>query len=318
MISQNVLFIDSCHPSLHEKLSNSGFHCDLFWDKSKEEILEILPNYEVLIIRSKFKITKEIIDIATRLKCIARFGAGIENIDVNYAEQKGISCLHAPEGNRQAVAEHALGMLLSLLNNLRISDQEVRKGFWFREKNRGTELAGKKVGIIGYGNMGSAFAKCLSGIGCEILAYDKYKSEFSENYLDEVEMDEIFQEADIVSLHIPLTQETEYLVNQAFIQKFKKNIILINTSRGKCVNTEALVQALESRKISGACLDVLEYESVSFEGVDGNKMPEPLNYLLNSDKVILSPHIAGWTHESNLKMAELLFQRILDKFSGTS
>ena len=309
-MSQKVLFIDSCHPYLHQKLSELNYQCDLFWDKSAEELISIIPHYEILIIRSKFKITKEIIDNATNLKCIARAGAGLENIEVAYAEEKGIICLHAPEGNRQAVGEHTLGMLLCLLNNLVRADKEVRKGIWKREANRGFELQSKKVGIIGYGNMGSSFAKCLSGIGCEILAHDKYKSGFSNDYVQEVSMETIFEEVEIISLHTPLTTETKYFIDEAFIGKFKKNIIILNTARGKCLNTEALVEGIKSGKILGACLDVLEYESISFENVDWDLIPEPLQYLFKSDKIILSPHIAGWTHESNLKMAQVLVEKI--------
>jgi D-3-phosphoglycerate dehydrogenase len=309
-----ILFIDSNHPRMHELLRENGFQCDLFYDKSEEELKRLIPQYDGLVIRSKFKITKQIIDSAPQLKCIARAGAGMENIDVVYAEKKGIACVHSPEGNRQAVAEHALGMLLTLFNNICRANAEVRTGKWRREANRGIELLGKSVGLIGYGNTGGAFAKVLSGFDVEVLAYDKYKKNFPDQFAKESTPEEIFEKADVLSLHIPLTDETKHLVDDGFIKKFKKNIYLLNTSRGPCVNTADLVKNLESGKVLGACLDVLEYESVSFEQVDSARLPEPLSYLLHSEKVILTPHIAGWTHESNVKIAEVLAKKIIEVF----
>ena len=235
----------------------------------------------------------------------------MENIDVPFAESKGIKCLHAPEGNRDAVGEHAIGMLLALLNNLLRADKEVSNGVWIREGNRGTEIQGKTFGIIGYGNMGSAFAQRLKGFGVTVLAYDKYKKNYSDEYTKEATMEELFEKADIVSLHLPLTEETHYLANNNFFKKFKKNIYFINTARGKNVKTDDLVEQIKSGKVLGACLDVLEYESISFEALDPNKMPEAFKYLVQSDKVILSPHIAGWTYESHEKIAETLVRKIL-------
>jgi D-3-phosphoglycerate dehydrogenase len=263
------------------------------------------------VLRSKFKITKEIIDSAPNLKCIARVGAGMENIDVEYATQKGIACVNSPEGNRDAVAEHALGMLLALFNNLVKANAEVRDGKWLREENRGVEFCGKTIGIIGYGNMGAAFAQRLQGFGVNVLAYDKYKTNFGNDFIKESRLEDIFEQADILSLHTPLTEETHYLINDAFIKQFKKNIYVVNTARGKCLNTTDLVKNLESGKVLGACLDVLEYEAVSFEGIDEKEIPQPLQYLLRSDKVILTPHIAGWTKESNIKLAEFLAEKII-------
>ena len=309
-----ILFIDSNHSKMHEMLLEKGFVCDLFYDKSAEELKKLIPDYDGIVIRGKFKITKEIIDSAPNLKCIARAGAGMENIDVDYATKKGIVCVHAPEGNRDSVAEHALGMLLMLFNNLKKADNEVRVGKWLREENRGTELGGKTIGIIGYGNTGSAFTKLLSGFDVTVLAYDKYKKGFGNNFVNESTPEEIFEKADVLSLHIPLTEEANYLVNDGYINKFKKNIYLINTARGKCVNTSDLVKSLESGKVLGACLDVLEYEAVSFEKMDSEKFPEPMQYLVKSNKVILTPHIAGWTHESNIKIAEVLANKIIEVF----
>ncbi len=297
-------------------LLEKGFVCDLFYDKPAKELKMLIPNYEGIVIRSKFKITKEIIESAPNLKCIARAGAGMENIDMVAAKEKNIICVNAPEGNRDAVAEHALGMLLMLFNRLKKADTEIREGKWLREENRGIELKGKTIGIIGYGNTGKAFAQKLQGFGVNILAYDKYKRDYAATEgVKETGLEEIFEKADLLSLHVPLTEETNYLVDDVFISKFKKNIYIINTARGKCLNTADLVKNLEGGKILGACLDVLEYETVSFESVDFASLPEPIKYLIKSDKVILTPHIAGWTYESNIKIAEVLARKIISAFS---
>ena len=309
---KKILCIDSNHDVLHETLMEAGFHCDLFWNKPKEELMQLIPQYDGIVIRSKFRITREIIDSATNLKCIGRVGAGMENIDVDYAKSKGIVCVSAPEGNRDAVGEHALGMLLMLMNHLKRADAEVRKGIWKRAENRGYEISGRTIGIIGYGNMGSAFAKRLQGFGCRILAHDKYKTGFGNEFVKEASLQDIFENADIVSIHLPLTAETNYYINDAFITSFKKNIYVINTARGKCLHTADLVKHLESGKVIGACLDVLEYESVSFENLDTTTLPEPMQYLLKSEKVILTPHIAGWTHDSNYKMSKVIAEKMIE------
>ena len=309
-----ILFIDSNHSLLHETLRKSGFTCELNYHWTTDEIVQHIHLYDGVVIRSKIKITREIIDKAVKLKFIARAGAGMENIDVVYAENKGIKCLHAPEGNRDAVAEHAVGMLLSLFNNLCRANKEVREGKWIREDNRGIELMGKTIGIIGYGNMGSAFAERLKGFGVKLLVYDKYKNNFGNSFITECKPDTIFEEADVVSLHTPLTEETHYLINDSFINRFRKNIFIINTARGKCLNTADLIKNLASGKVLGACLDVLEYESVSFENINTQNVPEPFRYLIQSDKVILSPHIAGWTAESNEKIARVLAEKIIRDF----
>ena len=306
-----ILFIDSNHSILHQTLEKAGHICDLNYKWTKEEITHHIHEYDGIVIRSRIKITKELIDKASKLKFIARAGAGMENIDTAYAESKGIKCLHAPEGNRDAVAEHALGMLLSLFNNLCRANKEVREGKWIREGNRGVELMGKTVGIIGYGNMGSAFTERLKGFGVNVLVYDKYKKGFGTNFIQEVSMDRIFSETDVLSLHTPLTDETHYLINDAFIKKFKKNIYIINTARGKSLHTAELVKNLQSGKVLGACLDVLEYEMTSFENLDASNLPAAFQYLIQSDKVMLSSHIAGWTHESNEKIAQILAEKIL-------
>jgi len=308
---KKILFIDSNHPILHETLINAGFQCDLFWDKTPEELITLLPNYEGAVIRSKFKFNKDILEKATKLKCTGRVGAGMENIDVNYAKTKDIICVCAPEGNRDAVAEHALGMLLMLLNNLKRADNEVRTGIWKRAENRGYEIKNKTIGIIGYGNMGSEFAKRLHGFGCKILAHDTIKTNFGNQFVTESSLRTIYDEADIISIHLPLTSETEYYVNDAFLNSFKKNIYVINTARGKCLNSDDLVKNLKSGKVIGACLDVLEYESTSFENIDITALTDSMQYILKSDQVILTPHIAGWTHESNYKMSKLIAEKMI-------
>ena len=308
---KKILCIDSNHDILHETLINAGFQCDLFWNKSKEELIQLLPNYDGAVIRSKFKFTKDILDLATSLKCIGRVGAGMENIDLNYAKSKGIICLSAPEGNRDAVGEHTLGMLLMLLNNLKRADAEVRKGIWKRAENRGYEIKEKTVAVIGYGNMGSEFAKRLQGFGCTILAHDTVKTNFGNEFVTESSLQKIYDEADIISIHLPLTTETDYYINDAFLSSFKKNIYVINTARGKCLNTADLVKHMKSGKVLGACLDVLEYESTSFENIDITDLPEPMQYILKSEQIILTPHIAGWTHESNYKMSKIIADKMI-------
>ena len=305
-----ILFIDTVHPLLKQELEKENHICDSAYNKSKTEIQLIISNYQGIIIRSRFKIDKQFIDCGSNLKFIARAGSGLENIDVDYAENKNIHCYNAAEGNRQAVAEHALGMLLSLFNNLNTADQEIRNGVWEREGNRGIELAGKTVAIIGYGNNGSAFAKVLKGFNVKILAYDKYLKDYSYKNT----MESIYNEADIVSLHIPLTEETTYLVDDKFINSFEKNIYLINSARGKCTNTKHLVTALENGKIKGVCLDVFEYEKTSFENLSQEGFTNDMQNLMNSKNTILSPHIAGWTKESNVKIAEVLLNKFTSDF----
>jgi D-3-phosphoglycerate dehydrogenase / 2-oxoglutarate reductase len=303
-----ILFIDRVHPSLKNNLKKNKFICDESYRLSKKEIEKIIHNYEGIIIRSRFIIDSDFIRKAKNLKFIARAGSGLENIDVEFAESENIKCFNAAEGNRQSVAEHSLGMLLSLFNNLNTSDREVRNGKWEREGNRGIELAGKTVGIIGFGNNGSAFANVLQGFGVKILAYDKYLTD----YPFQSSMEEIYKQADIVSLHIPLTEETRNLVNNNFINNFEKDFYFINTARGKCANTKSIVKDLKSGKIKGACLDVLEYEKTSFENLSKIGFTDEMQYLINSEKTILSPHIAGWTIESNVKISKILTEKILD------
>ena len=307
-----VLFVDTVNPLLMQTLESANILCDIAYSKSKEKISKIIHKYDGIVIRSKFEIDKRFIDIAKKLKFIARAGSGTENIDVEYAMTKNISCFNAAEGNRQAVAEHTLAMILALINNINQANLEVKKGQWNRESNRGTEISGKKIGIIGFGNNGNAFANLLKGFDVTILAYDKYKKEYDYK----TDMATIYKKADFLSLHVPLTHETKYLVNDNFISKFHKPFYLINTSRGKCVDTKALVKNLEDKKILGACLDVLEQEKISFENLAAKKNTKDLTYLLKAKNVILTPHIAGWTKESDIKIAEILAQKIINQLNS--
>lgn len=312
-----VLFLDCVHPLIEDELTLAGYQCDLFFNKPKEEIKKIISSYEGIIIRSRITLDEDILSKASSLKWIGRVGAGMENIDVPYASDHGIACFNSPEGNRDAVGEHTLGMLLSLFNNILRADRQVRQGIWDREGNRGLEIKGKTIGIIGYGNMGSAFAQRLRGFECRVISYDKYKFDYSDAFTTETDMQEIFSKADILSLHIPLTEETHHLVNSGYLSKFEKNIWLINTSRGPVVKTADLVEALKSGKIRGAALDVLEDETSSFEKITGSSSPE-FSYLTSCDNVLLTPHIAGWTVESNYKLARVLVNKIINAFSTGS
>ena len=308
---KKVLFIDTVHPYLWEELQKEGYSCFEGYDLSEKAIVEQHNDAYGLVIRSRIKINANFLSYFNKLTFIARAGSGMENIDINYAHYKNINTINAAEGNKQAVAEHALGMILSLFNNLNKADDEVRKGIWKREENRGIELSGKTVGIIGYGNNGSTLAKVLSGFDTKVLAYDKYKTNYTPKYAIESDMQTIFEQADILSLHIPLTEETQHLVKDSFLKQLHKPIYLINTSRGACLDTKSLISNLNSGKVLGACLDVLEYEKTSFENL--SEKTTELKQLLESDKVILSPHIAGWTQESQLKIAQLLFQKIIGR-----
>jgi len=310
MARPKVLFIDTVHPLIGQELESMGFQCDYFENYLLPDYERIIHDYEGIIIRGKIRLDEKLLSKAQKLKFIARIGAGMENIDLEFAKKNGITCLNAPEGNRDAVGEHAVGMLLMLLNHLRRADQEVRRGVWIREGNRGVEIQGKTVGIIGYGNMGSAFAQRLAGFDATVLAYDKYKFGYSSRFVRESTLEELMELADILSLHVPLTDETIWMVDDDFISKFRKPIWLINTSRGKVVRTASLVSALKTGKILGAALDVLEYEKLSFEDIDRANLPEDFKYLIQSDQVVLSPHIAGWTYESNEKMAKVIIDKI--------
>ncbi len=309
-----VLFIDSIHPSLPEKLTRSGLDCDYRPEITYSLAEKIIHFYDGIIIRSKFPLDQNILSRATRLKFIGRVGSGLENIDTEYAKHRNIVCFNSPEGHRDATGEHTVGMLLSLLNNICKANNEVKNGQWFREVNRGQEIMGKTIGIIGYGNTGKSLARCLSGFNARILAYDKYKFNYSDEYVTESLMNDLFDYCDILSLNIPLTEETRYLVNNDFINRFKKDIYIVNVSRGSIIVTSDLVYNLRKGKVKGAALDVLEYEKSSFEELHRNNLPDDYLFLLEHPKVILTPHIAGWTYESNKKLAEVMAEKIIHSF----
>lgn len=309
-----IIFLDTVHQILAERLTSQGYQCIDATKKNKEECLKLLEDAHGIIIRSRFVLNGEFLQFAPNLKFIARSGAGMENIDLHYCKKHGIELYNAPEGNRNAVGEHALGMLLSLMNKLHTADREVRSGKWDREGNRGIELDGKTVGIIGYGNNGSAFAKKLRGFDVKLMAYDKYKKDFGDHFVMECTLNALLKNADVISFHIPQNPETLFMVNDTFFKRIQKPVFLLNLSRGKIVQSSALVNALKNGKVIGAGLDVLEYEKTSFESFFEQKMPDDLKYLLDSEKVILSPHVGGWTNESYFKLSDVLADKILGQW----
>ena len=308
-----ILHLDTNHPLLINQLNDLGFDNDEDYTSSKEVVESKIHDYDGMIIRSRFSIDKDFLEKAKKLKFIGRVGAGLENIDCEYAEQKGITLIAAPEGNRNAVGEQALGMLLSLFNKLNKANDEVKHGKWLREDNRGMELDGKTVGLIGYGNMGKAFAKKLRGFDVEVLCYD-IKENIGDANARQVSLEELQAKSDVLSLHTPQTPDTIGMVNSNFINQFRKPFWLLNTARGKSVITSDLVEALKSGKILGAGLDVLEYEKSSFEDLFTTQMPEAFQYLIESDNVLLTPHIAGWTIESKEKLAQTIVDKIKAHF----
>jgi D-3-phosphoglycerate dehydrogenase len=310
-----IIHLDTNHPLIIDQFKALGFQNDEDYTSSKEEILQKIDQYDGIIIRSRFSLDEEFLVKATKLKFIGRLGAGLENIDTAYARSNDIFLAAAPEGNRNAVGEHALGMLLSLFNKLHTADKEVRSGKWDREGNRGLELEGKVVGIIGYGNMGKAFAKKLMGFDvAEVICYD-IQGGVEDDNARQVGIMEMQQRADVISLHVPQSDLTKGMINNEFIDKFQHPFWLINTARGKCVVTEDLVDALKSEKILGAGLDVLEYEKSSFENMFAEgELPNAFQYLIEAKNVLLSPHVAGWTVESKIKLAQAVVDKIKEKF----
>ena len=309
-----IIHLDTNHPLIIEQFNELGYTNDEDYTSIKEEIEAKIHQYDGIIIRSRFSLNKDFLDKATKLKFIGRLGAGLENIDTDYAKQKGIFLAAAPEGNRNAVGEHTLGMLLSLFNKLNSADQEVRSGKWDREGNRGIELDGRTVGIIGYGNMGKAFAKKLRGFDVEVLCYDIVGGVGDEN-ARQVGIMEFQQKVDVLSLHTPQTPLTINMINEEFINAFHKPFWLLNTARGKAVVTKDLVAALKANKILGAGLDVLEYEKSSFEDMfSDNKLPEAFEYLIQAKNVLLTPHVGGWTVESKIKLAQTVVDKVKEKF----
>jgi len=308
-----ILLLDSNHPLITEQLLAKGFILEEDFSSSYDEVLQKINHYEGIIIRSRIPLDKNFLENAKNLKFIARVGAGMENIDLEIAKNLGISLINSPEGNRDSVAEHVVGMLLILMNRLFIASEEVKKGIWKREENRGDELLGKTFGIIGYGNMGKATAKRLSGFGVKVIFHDILPN-LEDEFAKQVSLEELQQEADILSLHIPLDASTKYLVDEEFISKMKKNFYIINTARGKNLKTSALVNAIKEEKILGAALDVLEYEKSSFENIEEKN--ENLDFLLQSEKVIVTPHIAGWTRQSKEKLAQFIVDKIVVQFAS--
>ena len=307
---KHILFVDAVHPELPTILAEHGFTFDFMTDQPLQGVLQCGHLYMGLVVRSRFHIDHQFLHSFPDLAFIARVGAGMDNIDVAAAEERGIICLNAPEGNRDAVGEHTLGLLLALLNKIPRADRQVRAGKWIREENRGAEIMGKVVGIIGYGNMGSAFARRLKGFDAQVISYDKYKNGYSDGNTFETSIQDLFERSDIVSLHVPLTEETHHLAGDRFFDSFDKPIWFINTSRGGVVDTAALVRAMRSGKVRGAALDVLELENSGFER-EYPSLPDDLGYLLGSEDVVITPHVAGWTVESEIKLARVLAEKII-------
>ncbi|MBI5916102.1 MAG: hydroxyacid dehydrogenase [Bacteroidetes bacterium] len=308
--SPKVLFLDKAHPFLENRLTELGFECHTDTVSPKTEVAKIVPGFAGIVMRSRFSIDRAFLENATGLVFLAREGVGLEHIDVAFAESLGIRVLASPEGSRDTVAEHTIGLLLCLMNHLSRADRQVRSGQWVREANRAVELKGKTVGILGYGNMGTAFARRLQGFGVKTLAYDKFKTGYGDAFAEEADLDRLFEEADVLSLHIPYSPENHYFINGAFLKNFRKNIFLVNTARGLVLNTDDLVAHLKSGKVLGAALDVLEYEETSFDKFRLEKLPPAFGHLTSAENVVLSPHIAGWSFESKEKHARVLAEKI--------
>ncbi|WP_294285868.1 2-hydroxyacid dehydrogenase [uncultured Chryseobacterium sp.] len=307
-----ILLLDKNHPLITEQLSAKNFILEEDLTSSYDEVCRKIENYDGVIIRSRIPLDQNFLEKAKNLKFIARVGAGMENIDIPVAKKMGIQLINSPEGNRDSVAEHVVGMLLILMNRLFIASQEVKNGIWLREENRGDELLGKTVGLIGYGNMGKATAKRLSGFGCKVIFYD-ILPDLSDEYAEQVSLEEFKERAEVISLHIPLTEQTYYMIDGPFIADMKHDFYFVNTARGKNVETKSLVEALKSGKVKGACLDVLEYEKSSFENLETEN--EDLKYLLASEKAIVTPHIGGWTVQSKEKLAQVIVDKIMAQYA---
>ncbi|MEH0157575.1 NAD(P)-dependent oxidoreductase [Limibacter armeniacum] len=303
----NVLIIDQMHDSIVPMLKGIGINPDYRPDITAEEVHELLPNYEGLILRSKMKVKVDLLEKAPRLKFVARAGAGVDEIDNDYLDKRNITLLNAPEGNCDAVGEHALGILLCLMNNLHTGDREVRAKKWRREANRGYELHTRTVGIIGYGNMGQAFAKRLKGFGCEVLAYDNVKTGYSDEFAKEASLEELHGQADVLSFHIPLNDYNKYLVDEEYLGKFKKPLYLINLARGEIMKLKTIKWALETGKVTAAGLDVLENEKLQTLTTEQEVI---FDWLAEQDNVLFSPHVGGWTFESYERINKVLTEKI--------
>lgn len=303
----SILIADEMHPSVFAMLTDAGYQYEYQPKITRAELIDALPPFDGLIIRSKTTVNDDLLSRADHLRFIGRAGAGLDLIDLDATERRGIRVFHAGEGNRDAVAEHAVGMLLVLLASILKADREVRQGIWDREGNRGYELGSLTVGLIGYGNNGRATAQRLSGFGCRVLAYDKYLTNYGDAYAHEASLEQLLDEADVISLHIPLTDETRTLVNDAFIERVRKPFYFINIARGEIASLSAIVRGLESGNLRGACLDVLENEKLTKLTPD---QQTAFDYLRQSNRVVLTPHVAGWTHESYVRINEVLVRQI--------
>ncbi len=314
MLMRHILFVDAAHPILEKHLTDFGYTCHHHYQTSKTDLQKILPQFFGVVLRSRINIDRQFIDAGKNLKFIAREGVGTEHIDVDYTKKQGIEVIISPEGSMDTVAEHAIGLLLALLNHIPRANQQVKAGLWKREENRAVELKGKTVGIVGYGNMGRALAQRLVGFGCQVIAYDKYKTNYGDQYAKAVNLTTLQAESDIVSFHVFYEPENHLFVNDDYLSAFQKNIYLINTARGLILNTADLVRHLKIGKVRGAALDVLEYEEQSFSMLKMDNLPAPFQYLVESEHVILSPHIAGWSFESKKNHGEVLAEKIKQLF----
>jgi len=305
-----VLLIDEPHPFLVQGLASIGLLCMEMYHADRDALLQAAADVDGVVVRSRIRIDAAFLQAAPRLRFVARLGVGVEHIDLVAAQERNVAVLTSPEGSMDTVAEHAIGMLLMLMNNLGRADRQVREGAWVRAGNRGAEIKGRTVGILGYGNMGKAFAQRLSGFGATVLAYDKFRTQYGDSFAQEVSLETLQAACDILSIHIPYMTENHYFINYDFLNSFKKPIYLINTARGLVLETAGLVRAMEEGKVLGAGLDVIEYEELSFEHLQPLALPEPFQFLRRSDRVVLTPHIAGWSFESNEGHARVIFEKI--------